>query len=102
MQKKTHIGYIDMGFLQYVYLYADQEYSSMQNISHIGCTDMVSLMYKTLYDLFLWRHYYNGSIDVLAQINVLIYWSQSLLFKKDFSQWLHLYGFSQYKSLYDG
>ena len=51
--KKTHIGYIDMGFLQYVYSYADQEYSSMQNISHIGCTDMVSLMYKTLYDLFL-------------------------------------------------
>ena len=73
-QKKSHIGYIDMEFPQYVYSYADQEHSSMQNIFPIGCTDIASLLYKTLYDLFSWRLYYNGSIDVFPQVNVLIYW----------------------------
>ena len=70
-------------------------HSSLQKLSHIGYIIMVSPQYECSYGnqehLYLRRLYHNHSIGMVCLQHKFLYLSSYILFKVDYSQWLHWY-----------
>ena len=70
-------------------------HSSLQKLSHIGYISMVSPQYECSYGnqehLYLRRLYHNHSIGMVCLQHKFLYLSSYILFKVDYSQWLHWY-----------